>query len=267
MKARPSTVKIFSTTIHPRYRQWWVLAAPSQFVVEGPGQYDVVVVSAPAIRLRSVVALAGRFPVLAGVDLDVEDGEVVLLEGSNGAGKTSLLRLLAGLLSVTEGEAEVLGFDLVADRKAVRPYVGILGHDPFVYDDLTIEENVRFFVEISGAEIDRVGPSLERFGLDGRLSSTPAGRASQGQRRRIALAMLVARSPRLWLLDEPHAGLDAATRAQLDVVMAEAAAAGCTVLYSSHEAERSRASEHRVVRVEGGQVVVSIEEQGGHHVA
>lgn len=223
--------------------------------------------SLPAIHLRSVVALADRFPVLAGVDLQVADGEIVLLEGSNGAGKTSLLRLLAGLLSVTEGEATVLGYDLVADRKAVRQSVGFLGHEPFVYDDLTIRENVEFFVRISGADVARVAPSLERFSLDGRLASTPAGRASQGQRRRIALAMLVARSPRLWLLDEPHAGLDAATRAELDAVIDEAAAVGCTVLYSSHEAERSASALHRIVRIEGGQVVVALDEKDDHYVA
>jgi heme ABC exporter ATP-binding subunit CcmA len=226
-----------------------------------------VVVSTPVILLRSVVALAGRFPVLAGVDLEVVDGETVLLEGSNGAGKTSLLRVLAGLLAVTEGEAFVLGHDLVADRKTVRQSVGFLGHDPFVYDDLTIEENVEFFVRISGADRSQVRPALQRFALDGRLSSTPAGRASQGQRRRIALAMLVARSPKLWLLDEPHAGLDAATRAELDLVIAEATSSGCTVLYSSHESERSASAAHRTVYIEGGQVVVSIDDKDGTHVA
>jgi heme ABC exporter ATP-binding subunit CcmA len=215
-------------------------------------------VSSPAIRLRSVVALVDRFPVLAGVDLDVMAGEVVLLEGSNGAGKTSLLRLLAGLLSIIEGTAEVLGHDLAVDRKTIRQSVGFLGHDPFLYDDLTIQENVEFFVRIAGADASRIAPSLERFGLGGRLSTTPAGRASQGQRRRVALAMLVARSPMLWLLDEPHAGLDAATRATLDAVIEEAAAVGCTVVYSSHEHERSASEAHRIVRIEGGQVLETI---------
>jgi heme ABC exporter ATP-binding subunit CcmA len=225
------------------------------------------VVSTPAIHLRSVVALAGRFPVLAGVNLDVAEGETVLLEGSNGAGKTSLLRLLAGLLSVTEGEAVVLGHDLVADRKTVRQSVGFLGHTPFVYDDLTIRENVEFFVRIAGSDAASAQAALQRFALDGRLSSTPAGRASQGQRRRIALAMLVARRPRLWLLDEPHAGLDAATRNELDSVIADAAAAGCTVVYSSHESERSASAAHRTVCIEGGQVVVFADERDGNHVA
>lgn len=225
----------------------------------------VIAVLSPAISLRSVVALVDRFPVLAGVDLDVGEGEIVLLEGSNGAGKTSLLRLLAGLLPVVEGSAQVLGVDLASDRKAVRRSAGFLGHDPFLYDDLTVAENVEFFVRISGAETSRVVPALRRFGLDGRLADTPVGRCSQGQRRRVGLALLVARSPQLWLLDEPHAGLDAATRLQLDAVIAEAAGVGCTVLYSSHEHERSASAGHRIVRIEGGHVVVDLERPAMSH--
>ncbi|MCL2393780.1 MAG: ATP-binding cassette domain-containing protein, partial [Acidimicrobiaceae bacterium] len=82
----------------------------------------------PVIRLRAAVALVDRFPVLAGVDLEVSAGEILLLQGPNGAGKTSLLRACAGLLRVVSGEATVLGADLVADPRAVRRRVGLLGH-------------------------------------------------------------------------------------------------------------------------------------------
>src|SRR6516165_4454222 len=99
-----------------------------------------------AIRFRSAVALLGGFPVLAGVDLDVGEGEVVLLQGANGAGKTSLLRACAGLLTVVSGMAEVLGFDLLADRRAPRRHLALLGHATALYDDLSVEHNVRFAV-------------------------------------------------------------------------------------------------------------------------
>src|ERR1700719_2699590 len=98
---------------------------------------------AAAIRFRSAIALLGVFPVLAGVDLDVARGEVVLVEGANGAGKTSLLRACAGLIAVTSGRAEVLGHDLLQDRRTVRREIGLLGHATFLYDDLTVEDNVR----------------------------------------------------------------------------------------------------------------------------
>src|SRR5687768_3286949 len=153
----------------------------------------------PAIHLRSAVVLLGRFPALAGVDLDVAPGEVVLVRGRNGAGKTTLLRACAGLVAVSGGEAVVLGHDLRRDRRNVRRRVGLLGHATFLYDDLTAEENVRFGVRAAGGSEADVGPALARVELDGRLGGVVAGRLSAGQRRRVSLAVLVARRPELWL--------------------------------------------------------------------
>lgn len=209
---------------------------------------------ASAVHLRSAVALAGRFPALSGVDLSVDTGEVVAVLGPNGAGKTSLLRACAGLLRVTAGEAVVLGCDLNRDRTAVRRRVGLLGHDAPLYDELTAAENVRFAVRAAGQDAGRVGPALDRLGLVGRLRRTPAGRLSAGQRRRAALAVLVARSPELWLLDEPHAGLDAGARSLVAEVVAEAADAGAAVLLSSHEPDLAVALADRVVAMAGGRV-------------
>ncbi|MGH8981908.1 MAG: heme ABC exporter ATP-binding protein CcmA [Acidimicrobiales bacterium] len=208
-----------------------------------------------AVHLRSAVALAGRFPALSGADLDVAPGEVVAVLGPNGAGKTSLLRTCAGLLPVTSGEAVVLGCDLRADRSAVRRKVGLLGHDAALYDELTAAENVRFAVRAAGAPTGGVEPALERLGLVGRLRRTPASRLSAGQRRRAALAVLLARAPALWLLDEPHAGLDAAARELVDALVAEVAGAGAAVVLTSHEVERATALADRVIVMSGGRAV------------
>jgi heme ABC exporter ATP-binding subunit CcmA len=208
----------------------------------------------PVIRFRAAVALVGRFPVLAGVDLDVAPGEIVLLQGANGAGKTSLLRACAGLLRVVAGEATVLGADLVADPRAVRRRVGLLGHASALYDDLTAAENVRFSVRAAGAPNAGVGPALARLGLEGRLAATPVGSLSAGQRRRAALAALVARNPELWLLDEPHAGLDAEHRDILDELVHGAVEQGGTVVMASHEHDRATALAGRIVTVAGGMV-------------
>lgn len=208
----------------------------------------------PVVRFRSAVAVLGRFPALAGVDLDVDPGEIVLVQGPNGAGKTSLLRACAGLLAVTSGTAEVLGQDLCRDRRAVRRQVGLLGHATALYDDLTAEDNIRFAVRAAGASTDGVGPALARLGLDGRLRTVAVGRMSAGQRRRTAIAALVAKRPRLWLLDEPHAGLDADGRDLLDALAREAAHDGATVLFASHEADRATALASRTVTMAGGQV-------------
>ena len=208
----------------------------------------------PVVRLRSAVSLLGRFPALAGVDLDVVPGEVVLVRGANGAGKTTLLRACSGLAAFSSGEAEVLGHDMRRDRKAVRRRVGLLGHAGFLYDDLTVADNLRFSARAAGATTASADDALTRLGLDGRLRDVAVAKLSAGQRRRVAVAAVVARQPDLWLLDEPHAGLDAAGRDLLDALVGEAAARGATVLLASHELDRASAIATRTVVMAGGQV-------------
>jgi len=196
------------------------------------------------------------------MDLDVAPEEVVLLRGPNGAGKTSVLRACAGLLAIVSGEASVLGHDLRRDRRSLRREVGMLGHAGFLYDDLSAEENVRFAAragEGSGARAGadaRTGPVLSRLGLGGRLHDVPVARLSAGQRRRVSIAAMVVRRPRLWLLDEPHAGLDAEGRELLDELVREAVGVGATVLFTSHEGDRAAALADRAVSMSGGQVQV-----------
>jgi heme ABC exporter ATP-binding subunit CcmA len=207
-----------------------------------------------ALSLRDVVALSGRFPLLAGVDLEVAVGETVLIEGPNGAGKTSLLRVAAGLVPVASGQATVLGLDPARYRTEVRRRVGLLAHASHLYDDLNVRENVRFAVKAAAADPSRIGDACERLGLTGRLLRTGAAKLSAGQRRRVALAVLVARAPELWLLDEPHAGLDAAARSLLNAIIGEATADGATVIVASHEPELVASLANRSVTLTGGRV-------------
>jgi heme ABC exporter ATP-binding subunit CcmA len=207
-----------------------------------------------AVFLHGAVALSGRFPLLAGVDLEVAVGETVLVEGPNGAGKTSLLRVCAGLVALASGRVAVLGLDPVRHRTQVRRRVGLLSHASHLYDDLTVGENVRFAVRAAGADAARIEGACDRLGLTGRLLKTSASKLSAGQRRRVALAVLAARWPELWLLDEPHAGLDASARSTLNEMIGEARAAGVTVLVASHEAEFVESLATRAVTVTGGRV-------------
>ena len=207
-----------------------------------------------AVSFRAAVVLLDRYPALAGVDLDVTRGEIVLLRGPNGAGKTTILRACAGLVRVVRGEAEVLGEDLTRDPRAIRRRVGLLGHADALYADLTVTDNVRFWARAAGATEADADRALTRCGLDGRLSSVPAARLSAGQRRRTALAALVARRPELWLLDEPHAGLDRAGRDLVDELVVDATGAGATVLFASHELERAEGLASRIVTLAGGLV-------------
>lgn len=217
-------------------------------------QSSAALPSGPVVHLRGAVALLGRFPALAGVDLDIDARRIVLLRGANGAGKTTLLRTLAGLVPVAGGDAVVLGVDLVADPRPVRHRVGLLGHATGLYDELTVGDNVRFWGRAAGADPADVEVALGRLGLDGRLRSVAVGRLSAGQRRRTSLACLIARRPELWLLDEPHAGLDQEGRDLVDALVREAVSAGATVVLSSHELDRSLQLADSVITIAGGAV-------------
>lgn len=206
------------------------------------------------MELNGVVAVLGGFPALAGVDLTVSRGEVLLLQGPNGAGKTSLLRVCAGLLPVERGSGRVLGMDITSERDRVRSRVGLLGHTNGLYLDLTVAQNIRFWASTVGATGDEVASAMSRMRLDGRLATVKAERLSAGQRRRTALASLIVRRAELWLLDEPHAGLDTAGRDEIDAVLRDAVASGATVMVSSHEHDRARALATRIVTVDGGTV-------------
>lgn len=206
-----------------------------------------------AVHLRSVVCLLDRFPALAGVDLDVAEGEAVLLSGPNGAGKTTLLRLLAGLVPMTAGSAVVLGGDLPRDRRRVRRSVGFLGSETRCYADLTVRENLRFWARAAEQPVVAADAMMERLGLE-RVADVLQARLSTGQRRRMALAVVVVRDPRLYLLDEPHAGLDVQGRRILDGLLADASRDGRTVVVASHEIDQVRTFAHREVTIVGGQI-------------
>jgi heme ABC exporter ATP-binding subunit CcmA len=208
----------------------------------------------PVIELNDVVAVLGQFPALAGANLQVSRGEIVLLQGPNGAGKTSILRVCAGLLPIERGSGRVLGIDLVAQRDEVRSRVGLLGHSNGLYLDLTVEQNIRFWASMVNATEDEIVRAMSLMRIDGRLSSVKTARLSAGQRRRCALASLIVRRAEIWLLDEPHAGLDAQGRDELDSVLRHAVSAGATIVLASHEMERASALATRVVTVDGGGV-------------
>ena len=205
-----------------------------------------------AVWLRDAVCCRGGFPALAGVDLDVAEGEILLLRGPNGAGKTTLLRLLAGLASLDDGRGTVLGCDLRSDRRALRPQVGLLGHDLMLYEDLTVVENLRFFAALAGASEAESRAALDRLEVAPRLGDVSLRRLSAGQRKRVAAAALAVRRPRLWLLDEPHAGLDESGRGAVNRLVRDAAGSGATVVLASHEAPAAAEVATRIVHLVGG---------------
>jgi heme ABC exporter ATP-binding subunit CcmA len=205
------------------------------------------------VAIRSAVCVLGGFPALAGVDLDVVEGEVLLLSGPNGAGKTTLLRVVAGLVPLRQGSVTVFGHDLAVDRTSHRGAVAVVGHDTFGYDDLTVRENLRFAAAAAGRPRAAADAALDAVGLEA-VAGTRHGRLSAGQRRRVSLGTALARDARLLLLDEPHAGLDASGRALLDDVVRRAPSEGRTVVLASHELDLARGVATREAEVVGGRV-------------
>jgi heme ABC exporter ATP-binding subunit CcmA len=204
------------------------------------------------IELKGVVAVLGSFPALAGVSLSVQRGEILLLQGPNGAGKTSLLRVCAGLMPIERGTGTILGSDLATNRQDIRTRVGLLGHTNGLYLDLTVEQNIQFWASTVGASQEEVANAMRTMRVDGRLAKVKAGQLSAGQRRRTALASLIVRRAEIWLLDEPHAGLDAAGRDELDALLRNAVTAGATVVLASHESERAAGLATRTLTIDGG---------------
>jgi heme ABC exporter ATP-binding subunit CcmA len=207
------------------------------------------------VELCDAVVLTDGFPLLSGVTLELEAGTLNVVTGANGAGKTSLLRLLGGLVALSSGSGIVNGVDLrTGDRRDLRRRVGWLGHEGSFYDDLSAKENLTFAAKALGRPTDEITRVLERVGLSGR-TDTPAKRLSAGQRRRLGLAWLLLRRPETWLLDEPYATLDDEGRTFFDELIGDVIKSGASVIVSAHDPLRSEALSPRTITLAGGLVV------------
>ena len=163
----------------------------------------------------------------------LSSGDVLLLRGPNGAGKSSLLRVLAGLLEPAAGGLSWAGRPVRDEVAEHRTRCHLIGHGNALKNALTARENLRFATAACGAPAARLEPALRAFDLE-ELADVPALYLSAGQKRRLALARLLAAARPLWLLDEPDAGLDVANRAHLVAAVADHRAAGGIAVIASH---------------------------------
>ena len=169
----------------------------------------------------------------SGVSFALAAGATLIVKGPNGAGKSSLLRLLAGFLEPAAGILSWNGRPLCADPAGHRVRLHLIGHGNAIKSALTVRENLRFASALSGAPVPDIGRALETFDLAA-LADVPSLYLSAGQRRRLALARLLAAPRPLWLLDEPDAGLDAASRERLAHAIAEHRAGGGITVIATH---------------------------------
>ena len=184
------------------------------------------------IRARDLERRFGEKRVIAGLDLDVADRDVLVVTGPNGSGKSTLLGLLAGLLAPTRGSLEV---------DAARGEIGFLAHEPLVYRELTALENLELYGRLYrvAERRERIGMLLERYGLwDARHQRV--AEFSRGMAQRLALCRTLLHDPRLVLMDEPYSALDTAGAEVLDAEL-EALAGARTLVLSTHDPARVRA--------------------------
>jgi ABC-2 type transport system ATP-binding protein len=207
------------------------------------------------IDVRHLTKRFGGRAVVDDVSMRVNRGEIVGFLGPNGSGKTTTIRMMCGLLSLDAGEGEVLGHDLRTEARAIKDQVGYMTQRFSLYEDLTIEENLRLVAGLYGLPDVRaaVRDTLASLGLTTRRAQL-AGRLSGGWKQRLALAACIMHAPRLLLLDEPTAGVDPKARREFWDEIHGLTAGGMTVLVSTHymdEAERC----HRINYIAYGRLI------------
>jgi len=162
-----------------------------------------------ALELHEVTRRYGERTALSSVSVTVEDGQTLAVLGPNGAGKSTLLRLLATLLRPHGGELRVLGHALPDEGWAVRGRIGLLGHEPLLYRELTARENLAFHAALHGVARERGEELLAAVGME-RRADEPVRTLSRGLVQRVAVCRALLHDPELLLLDEPRANLDPA---------------------------------------------------------
>jgi len=205
---------------------------------------------------RGLTKLFGDFPALQNVNLDVERGEVLALLGHNGAGKTTLLKLLALLSRPSLGQLEIAGQDPSDDPISLRRRIGLLGHNTFLYDELTAEENLSFYGSLYGVQSLRqvCRDTLESVGL-APFAGELVRNFSRGMRQRLTIGRLFLHQPELLLLDEPFAGLDERAVTLLGSLLSQAHQRGTTIVLCTHQLELALQHATKLLILHRGKVV------------
>ena len=202
----------------------------------------------PAIAINQLRVVRGGREVLHNLDLNIERGCITGLLGPSGCGKTTMMRAIVGVQIVASGAVTVLGTP--AGASSLRARVGYVTQAPSVYDDLTIEDNLRYFARLYGVRRERIARAIETVGLADH-STKLVRNLSGGQRTRASLATALLAEPELLILDEPTVGLDPVLRVELWDTFRKLADAGATLLVSSHVMDEAERCDQLVLMREG----------------
>ncbi len=213
--------------------------------------------SAYAIEATNLTKRFGAFTAVDRVSFHVKRGEVYGWLGPNGAGKTTTIRMLLGLLKITEGQARVLGYDPTAQAKEMQAHVGYMSQIFTLYNDLTARENIRFYGQaygLSRAELrQRQAEIMEMAGLQGRENALTAN-LSGGWKQRLALGCAIVHRPRVLFLDEPTAGVDPISRRQFWELIYTMARQGVTIMVTTHYMDEAELCQ-RVAFISAGRLI------------
>jgi ABC-2 type transport system ATP-binding protein len=215
----------------------------------------------PRLRLSGICKTWSRRPILDSVDLALERGMLVALVGANGVGKTTLLRIVAGLIAPDSGTVRLDGIDVSAERREYQQSLGFLSAGQTgLYARLSVREQLEYWARIAFVprpqRADAVGRAIERFAL-GDLCGQRVERLSMGQRQRVRLAMTFLHEPRLLLLDEPRTSLDPAGVDALSEVLSEFVSLGGTAIWCAPVAEDVSLPTARVYTLSEARVIAA----------
>jgi ABC-2 type transport system ATP-binding protein len=207
-----------------------------------------------AIEARDLTRTFGAFTAVDHISFDVRAGEVFGFLGANGAGKTTAIRILIGLLTPTGGTARVAGHDVYRESEQIKRSIGYMSQRFSLYEDLTPRENIRLYGGIYGLSLaqirDRSGRMLGRLGL-ARLADERVSRLPLGWRQKLAFSVALLHEPRIVFLDEPTSGVDPITRRQFWELIYEAASRGTTVLVTTHYMDEAEYCDRISIMVAG----------------
>ena len=209
------------------------------------------------IRLNGVTKAFGAQLALAGVDLDVPQGSHVAVMGANGAGKTTMLKIIAGIAAPTKGSVTIAGIEMHKAGPKLRAQVGFVSHDTMLYADLTTRENLRFHAKLFGLRDPKeaVERAVERLDV-AHVLDKPVRALSRGTRQRVALARALLHDPSVILLDEPYTGLDEAAAMSLSELLEELATPERVIMLTLHDVVRAMAGPRRLVVLSGGRIAL-----------
>ena len=211
----------------------------------------------PAIEARGLSRSYGRVKAISDLRLTIDPGEKVVLIGPNGSGKTTLIKLLSTLIRPTSGTLELFGKDTASHGAQLRQRVGVLLHEPLLYNRLTALENLHFYSKMFNVpnEDRRIWELAEEMDI-GDLLRTRVESLSHGQRKRVSILRALLHDPSLLLLDEPDAGLD---QTAVQGLVKLASRNGRTVVMSTHNLENGLRMAQRVIVLKKGKVIMDVD--------